>query len=56
MAKFVVSTELWNTSKGEVYKAVVRTTDGHFVGATNQTQSIPVKAKRVRSRFSLVGK
>jgi len=57
MAKLVVSTEKWNTSEGEVYKAVVRTADGKFVGATNQTKGIPVKQKRkARPRFSLMGK
>jgi hypothetical protein len=56
MAKLVVSTEKWNTTNGEVYKAVVRTADGKFVGATNQTKSIPVKQKRKSSRFSLMGK
>jgi len=57
MAKLVVSTERWNTTKGDVYKAVVRTLDGKFVGATNQTKAIPVKAKRIsRPRFSLMGK
>jgi hypothetical protein len=56
MAKLVVSTEKWNTTNGEVYKAVVRTADGKFVGATNQTKGIPVKQKRRVSRFSLMGK
>jgi hypothetical protein len=56
MARLVVSTEKWNTNKGEVYKAVVRTSDGKFVGATNQTKSIPVKPKRKSSRFSLMGR
>jgi hypothetical protein len=56
MAKLVVSTEKWNTQNGEVYKAVVRDTNGKFIGATNQTKSIPVKAKRRSSRFSLMGK
>ena len=57
MARLVVSTEKWNTSNGEVYKAVVRTADGKFVGATNQTKGIPVKQKRkASSRFSLRGR
>ena len=56
--KIVISTEKWNTSKGEIYKAVVRTADGKFLGATNQTTNIPVKAKRKAAspRFFLMGK
>jgi len=56
MAKLVVSTEKWNTKNGEVFKAVVRDTNGKFYGATNQTQAIPAKPKRSRSRFSLIGR
>jgi hypothetical protein len=57
MAKLVVSTERWNTSQGEVLKAVVRTLDGKFIGATNQTKAIPVKAKRKSApRFTIMGK
>jgi hypothetical protein len=56
MAKIVVSTEKWNTQNGEVYKAVVRDSAGKFIGATNQTKSIPVKQKRKSSRFSIMGK
>lgn len=56
MARLVVSTEKWNTQNGEVYKAVVRDSNGKFIGATNQTQAIPVKPKRNRSRFSLIGR
>jgi hypothetical protein len=37
---FVVRTEVWNTRKGEVVKAVVRTASGRLVGATNQTTNI----------------
>jgi hypothetical protein len=55
--KLVVSTEKWNTQNGEVYKAVVRDGNGKFIGATNQTKSIPVRAKRKpRSGFFLMGK
>lgn len=55
--KIVVATEKWSTAKGDVYKAVVRTADGKFIGATNQTKSIPVKAKRKRlPTLFLVGK
>lgn len=56
-AKIVISTEKWNTRNGEVYKAVVRGANGEFLGATNQTTSIPVKQKRKASpRFFLMGK
>lgn len=54
--KIVVSTEKWNTKDGEVYKAVVRDANGKFIGATNQTKSIPVKQKRKTNRFFLMGK
>ena len=54
--KLVVSTEIWNTQNGEVYKAVVRDANGKFIGATNQTKSIPVKKKRRSSGFFLMGK
>jgi hypothetical protein len=55
-AKIVISTEKWNTRNGEVYKAVVRGANGEFLGATNQTTSIPVKQKRRSSGFFLMGK
>lgn len=55
--KIVVSTEIWDTKDGEVYKAVVRDANGKFIGATNQTKSIPVKKKRkARPSFFLMGK
>lgn len=56
--KIVISTEKWNTKDGEVYKAVVRDANGKFLGATNQTKAVPVKAKRKASRpsFFLMGK
>ena len=55
--KIVVSTEVWNTKDGEVYKAVVRGANGEFIGATNQTKAIPVKQKRkARPSFFLMGK
>lgn len=55
--KIVISTEKWNTKDGEVYKAVVRDANGKFLGATNQTKSVPVKQKRkVRPSFFLMGK
>lgn len=38
--RLVVSTEKWNTQKGEGYKAVVRNPNGTFDGATNQTKFI----------------
>jgi hypothetical protein len=36
----IVRTETWNTRKGEVVKAVVRTESGRILGATNQTASV----------------
>lgn len=57
--KIVISTEKWATKNGEVYKAVVRTADGKFLGATNQTTNIPAKPKASRKRspsLFLVGK
>jgi hypothetical protein len=41
VSKVIVRTEKWNTRQGPVIKAVVRTVDGTFIGATNQTQSTP---------------
>ena len=37
----VVNTEVWSTRKGIVFKAVVRTPNGRFNGATNKTRNIP---------------
>lgn len=42
MSKIVLATEVWNTHKGAVVKAVARTPEGTFVGATNQTDAISV--------------
>lgn len=39
--KIIVRTEIWNTSKGKVTKAVVRDANGRLVGATNQTAATP---------------
>jgi len=36
----IVSTEIWSTKHGKVTKAVVRTPNGTFLGATNQTAAI----------------
>lgn len=36
----IVRTETWNTRKGTVVKAVVRTEQGKIVGATNQTAPV----------------
>lgn len=36
----VVRTEVWNSPQGPIAKAVVRTTDGRIVGATNQTAPV----------------
>ena len=52
--KIVVRTETWTTKNGRVIKAVVRETDGTFVGATNQTK--PVKVRTPRPRVTVVGK
>jgi len=41
MSKIIVRTEKWNTKQGEAIKAVVRTSEGTFIGATNQTQVAP---------------
>ena len=38
--RVVVSTEKWNTQRGEGYKAVVRNPNGTFDGATNQTRFV----------------
>ena len=54
MAKAIVSTEVWNTSTGKIAKAVTRDSKGHFLGATNQTKGVPLKASR--PRVSLVGR
>jgi hypothetical protein len=53
--KVLVSTEVWNTRKGAAAKAVVRKTDGTFVGATNQTKALPA-SKIVRPRVTIVGR
>ena len=37
----VVNTEVWSTRKGIVFKAVVRTLNERFNGATNKTKNIP---------------
>lgn len=54
--KAIVSTEIWNTTKGQVAKAVTRTADGKFLGATNQTKAVPVKTRAVRPRVTVVGR
>ena len=36
----VLATEVWNTKSGQVIKAVARTSEGTFIGATNQTAAI----------------
>lgn len=52
--KVTVRTEIWNTKAGRVAKAVARDERGTFLGATNQTEALPV-AKVVRPRVRLVG-
>jgi len=41
----VIRTEVWITRKGIVSKAVVRTPNGRFNGATNKTKNIPVNVR-----------
>lgn len=53
--KVLVSTEVWNTRKGAVAKAVVRNVDGTIVGATNQTKALPA-SKIVRPRVTIQGR
>jgi hypothetical protein len=53
--KVLVSTEVWNTRKGAVAKAVVRDTKGQILGATNQTKALPA-SKIVRPRVTIVGR
>lgn len=36
----VLATEVWDTRAGKVVKAVARTAEGTFLGATNQTASV----------------
>ena len=36
----VLSTEVWSTRSGKVIKAVARTSEGPFLGATNQTAAL----------------
>lgn len=43
MSKIIVRTEKWNTKQGPVIKAVVRDEKSRFIGATNQTKSIPLE-------------
>ena len=45
--KVIVRTELWNTPKGKVSKAVVRTVEGKFLGATNQTKVVKADANNL---------
>ena len=53
--KVIVRTELWKTANGKVSKAVVRTVDGKFLGATNQTKALPA-SKVVRPRVTIQGR
>lgn len=36
----ILATEVWQTRKGQVVKAVARTERGTILGATNQTASV----------------
>jgi hypothetical protein len=51
----IVTTEVWQTRKGAIAKAVVRKPNGTLVGATNQTKGVQ-PAKVVRPRVTLVGR
>jgi hypothetical protein len=53
--KVTVATEIWNTQNGRVAKAVVRDSEGKFLGATNQTQAVKA-AKVVRPRVQISGR
>ena len=53
--KVIVATETWNVNGKPVAKAVVRKTDGTFVGATNQTKTLETP-KVVRPRVTIVGR
>lgn len=53
--KVTVSTEVWNTARGAVAKAVVRDSEGKFLGATNQTKALPAN-KIVRPRVTITGR
>ena len=53
--KVIVATENWNINGKSVAKAVVRKTDGTFVGATNQTKTLETP-KVVRPRVTIVGR
>jgi hypothetical protein len=50
-----VTTEVWQTRKGAVAKAVVRDTKGRIVGATNQTKGVQA-SKVIRPRVTVVGR
>ena len=53
--KVIVATEVWTVNGNPVAKAVVRKTDGTFVGATNQTKALEA-TKIVRPRVTIVGR
>jgi len=38
--KIVISTEVWNTRKGQIVKAIARDAKGKILGATNQTGAV----------------
>lgn len=42
MSNIIIRTEAWNTKQGIVIKAVARSEEGTFLGATNQTASVEV--------------
>ena len=45
--RLVVTTEMWNTKRGDGYKAVVRNPNGTFNGATNQTRLMPLPEAKI---------
>jgi hypothetical protein len=53
--KVIVATETWNVNGKTVAKAVVRKTDGTFVGATNQTKMLETP-KVIRPRVTIIGR
>jgi hypothetical protein len=53
--KVIVATEVWTVNGKSVAKAVVRKTNGTFLGATNQTKTLETP-KVVRPRVTIVGR
>ena len=53
METITIRTEVWNDSKGVIVKAVIRKSDGTFVGATNQVKAVRIDQP---ATIELVGK